>query len=134
MIEIKYYRADDGTEFEEEEDCLNYESGLKLQSVEGELFLYDCDGEPIPLNNAEIGEIEFIHCVTPRALDAFTQFYEIQGCYMPDELRNSETPMYSFYDYRDGVWNNLKEEYENLNRIAEIMGARSSSFIFGTDK
>jgi hypothetical protein len=133
MEKIEIYRAEDGTDFEDENSCIAYEVGLKLKEVQGELFLYDCDGEITPNEDVELEEVGFIHFATPRAVEALIQIHDLQDYWIPEELRYAEAPAYFFYDYREGDWKNLKEEYERLDSYAEVMGARRSSFIFDVD-
>ena len=41
MREVHLYVAYDGTEFEDEEECLRYEAGCKAQELKGQVVLLD---------------------------------------------------------------------------------------------
>ena len=57
MKEIRYWVADDGTKFEYEYDCIQYERKKKIEEFKDDFILYDSHMDIIPFENADCGNI-----------------------------------------------------------------------------
>lgn len=51
MTELHLYIAEDGTEFEDEQECLAYEAAQSAKTLKGKVVLLDADFKVIPLDN-----------------------------------------------------------------------------------
>ena len=51
MKELHLYIAEDGTEFEDEQECLVYEAAQSAKTLKGKVVLLDADFKVIPLDN-----------------------------------------------------------------------------------
>ena len=52
MIERVSYIADDGTAFEDEDECLEYERTLMLKKYEHDIHMWDSEFQPIPITDS----------------------------------------------------------------------------------
>lgn len=53
MIERVSYIADDGTAFEDEDECLEYERTLMLKKYEHDIHMWDNEFQPIPITDSK---------------------------------------------------------------------------------
>lgn len=128
MTEITKYIADDGKEFDNEDDCLEYEKGIEIKKVYG-FKAYDRQGKEIfPKDyisdmNDFIYDVYFIKVENIKGWEEFenlcldefdTYFYD--GL---DEI--SETGLY-YKDEDYDCWVNWETEYEKLRAIRRKMG------------
>lgn len=128
MTEITKYIADDGKEFDDEDECLNYERGTKIKKVYG-FKAYNRQGEEIfPKDYISSDMDDFVY-------DAYyIRITNIQGWEEFEELCNDEFDTY-FYDGLDEIsetglyfkdddhdcWTNWDYEYEKLRAIRKKM-------------
>lgn len=128
------YRADDGTIFEEEEDCLIYERTCEMKDAN--IYFADIHGEQITVEEiitqaVRIEDIIFIKCPTYEDYEKMCNFFEEFGTVYPEDWgdtnisetrcwywSNSETDCSGSW----GSWKNLRtrlDELENLKNILE---------------
>lgn len=113
------YRADDGTEFEEEEECRDYERQQKLMASPFKSHLYVLNGTEISLNELRkyIGDIYFLDIVS---VEDWKTLYEL----MYNEFGYS-VPLYCgkwYYDTKRDEWCNfqtLEHKYQDIKKIFE---------------
>lgn len=112
------YYAYDGTEFDDKEECLEYEAC----HTKG-LYAFDEFGRPLDIN--EIGLEKFVDRVTYvkcETDDAAANFNDILEAYDADAvLPDAVKGIFYMDDYYD-EWKWFEEEYAKLNKIAEFFG------------
>jgi hypothetical protein len=129
MIEKTIFIADDGTHFEDEDDCLAYELMAKFQNIENEIDLYDENMEPLSLDNdnylVTYDEINYFYCKTNRAAEFLTEFADIRGYTSPfdSRLRWEENNVIGlwYFDIDTGRWANINDEIRRLEKIKKAM-------------
>lgn len=123
MREITKYVANDGTEFEDEEECLDYERGIKIKDIYG-FKTYNRQGKEIFPKDYISDMNDFIYDVY------FIKVENIKGWEEFEKLCLDEFDTY-FYDgldeisekglyYKDddyNCWVNWDYEYEKLRNI-----------------
>ena len=57
MIEEIWYIANDGTRFDDEDECREYEESLSANALSGKIFFWDDDMNQIPLSSQTLGRI-----------------------------------------------------------------------------
>ena len=127
MTEITKYIADDGTEFDYEDECLDYERGIKILKVYG-FRAYDRQGKEIFPKNYIKDMDDFTYDV------CYLKIENIRGWEEFEELCNDEFDTY-FYDGLDSIsetglyfkdddhdyWASWDYEYEKLRNIRKKM-------------
>ena len=83
MREVKYYLADDGTKFENEKECVQYESQQKLKEHINDFQFFDRNKNPIPIEEADEMKVDIIVINTPAAATYVGEWFEDRGCYNP---------------------------------------------------
>lgn len=127
MTEITKYIADDGKEFEDEDECLDYERGIKVLKAYG-FRVYDRQGK-------EIFPKDYVKDMDEFSYDAYyIKVENIRGWEEFEDLCNDEFDTY-FYDGLDEIsetglyfkdddhdcWTNWDYEYEKLREIRKKM-------------
>lgn len=127
MEVITKYIADDGKEFDDEDECLDYERGIKIHKVYG-FRAYDRQGKEIFPKNYVSDMDDFVYDVCYIRVD------NIRGWEEFEELCNDEFDTY-FYDGLDSIsetglyfkdddhdyWVSWDAEYEKLRAIRRKM-------------
>ena len=127
MKEITKYIADDGKEFDDEDECLDYERGIKIHKVYG-FKAYDRQGKEIFPKNYVSDMDDFVYdaCyIRIENIKGWEEFEELCndefGTYFYDGLDSiSETGLY-FKDDDHDCWINWDYEYEKLRIIRKKM-------------
>ena len=127
MKEITKYIADDGKEFEDEDECLDYERGLKIHKVYG-FRAYDRQGKEIFPKNYVSDMDDFTydaHYIKVDNVKGWEEFEELCNyefdTYFYDGLDEiSQTGLY-FKDDDHDFWTNWDYEYEKLRNIRKKM-------------
>lgn len=71
MIECVCYIADDGTAFEDEDECIDYERGLMLKKYEHDIHMWDDNFQPIPITDPQpLDKVYYLTCDTAEAAAA----------------------------------------------------------------
>ena len=125
------YRADDGTEFETEKACRDYE--LKTADFFEECVnvrAYNDDGTVIDFKDYDIDRMEdafqdiwFIQFTTQKAIDLFLEKgqHEFGLLYIDEDIRrNVEIGERYFYDADKDEWVCLENRYNELDKIAAV--------------
>lgn len=127
MTEITKYIADDGKEFDDEDDCLDYERSIKILKVYG-FRAYDRQGK-------EIFPKDYVKNMDYFTYDVYyIKVENIKGWEEFEKLCNDEFDTY-FYDGLDSIsenglyykdddydcWTNWDYEYEKLRNIRKKM-------------
>ena len=124
MTKYTTYIAFDGEEFDDEDDCLAYERKLQATNFEGEIFLYNINREPIPLDIEDLDDVYFVNIETERAREWF-----IGRCWDCDSVhpwsecynREEEFPLTGFFwfDTNNNTWHCWQTDIEKLNAIRD---------------
>jgi hypothetical protein len=124
MTEYTTYVAFDGSEFDDEDDCLAYERTMKATDYEKEIFFYGINREPVPLNVEDLDDVYFVNIKTEKAKEWFVDRCYDSGSVHPwsyDPYRREEFPMTGFFwfDTYDDTWHHWQTEIERLNAIRD---------------
>ena len=127
MEVITKYIADDRTEFDDEDECLDYERGLKIHKVYG-FRAYDRQGKEIFPKNYVSDMDDFVYDVCYIKVENIKGWEEFEtlcndefSTYFYDGLDSiSETGLY-FKDDDHDCWTNWEYEYEKLRNIRRKM-------------
>ena len=127
MKEICYYEADDGTKFDNEEECRRYEIFLELKNNEKDfsVYYYDQTKNSFCLD----GELEapddvfFIKVDTESAVCALIEWFDFFGVRHPVEYRYPNRCIgHWMYDenrrYED-CWVRIEEVHERIHSILD---------------
>lgn len=120
MRELHLYVADDGTEFENEQDCLAYETGQSAKTLKGKVVLLDADFKIIPLDIFEKWDrAYFIFVNDVSALHELRDVWDrdLTGLYRPDFL-NGDTAGLFTYDDDANAWYHMGNRIQSLQAIA----------------
>ncbi len=125
------YFADDGTEFETEKECRDYE--LKTADFFEEcahVLAYDDYGRKIDFNKFEMEDMEnafqdiwHIQFNTQKAIDLFIEIGQSNYglLYIKDDIRREvQVGERYYYDTDEDVWRCLEDSYKELDKIAAI--------------
>ena len=126
MTELHLYIADDGTEFEDEEECLRYEAGCRAQGLKG-VVLLDENFRPLPLSDLSQWENAwFIYAKDIQALRDLSDVWDwdLVGV-SPPRFLFADTPGLFAYDETIDDWyhmgTRLQEIQSNADRAMEII-------------
>lgn len=128
------YRANDGTEFTNEQDCINYEGVTDCLCNKKHFIAFNSDLEPYDVTLDDIEHVleimEYFVCLTDEAVNAFNSMYNKIGFCTPDggvkvnvyygwEVENPDQ-----WDAFPDVW----EAYtQRINRFMRIESALAES-------
>lgn len=101
---VQYYLADDGTKFDDEEECLDYEAELRAKSFKDTAFFLDENGRKLPLNREGFDEAIFMKAIT----DAAAQFLA-EDLIDPLPWRFGEAPKAGAWVWMDNRWVSIGE-------------------------
>ncbi len=125
MTEITKYLADDGTEFEDKDECLDYERKQKLGDLKG-LKFYDSDFNELTIDQAEnceqlISDAYYIKCTDGNDLDNFKEVLDEEYCgwsgFDCAGWRNVDREGLFFFDKDSDCWMSWDEWYDKLRDI-----------------
>ena len=127
MTEITKYIADDGVEFDDEDECLDYERGIKILKVYG-FKAYNRQGKEIFPKNYVKNMDDFkydVYYLKIENIKGWEEFEELCreefGSYFYDGLDEiSEKGLY-FKDDDHDYWVSWDYEYEKLRAIRRKM-------------
>ena len=121
MREVHLYIADDGTEFEDEEECLRHETGCRAQKLKGQVTLLDENFRLIPLS--DLGQWEnawFIYAKDIQALRDLSDVWDwdLTGMRAPRFLF-ADTPGLFAYDETIDEWYHVGTRLQEIQSIAD---------------
>ena len=122
MNEVIKYIADDGTEFEDRWDCINYEKRLLLNYHRDEFALFDENSCPLSLEDVETEEVYYIIVKHPRGAITLGKWFETEGDVNPFEFTEVEKTVgtWAYTDSERG-WIKLEDEiHRYVTLIAEL--------------
>ena len=105
------YRAKDGTEFDNEYDCENYENALECEKLKDSLFWWTYRQVSIPVStNAD--ELYYFYIKSEEALDYMEEVFRNYGWSAYDELEVGG--VYYWNDIEESFYN-IAEQIDRLN-------------------
>ena len=122
MKEITKYIADDGTEFEDEDECLYYERTEKMKTIKGVKFFFGNGEEITNYSSLEdlLNRSYFIKITDENDFDKFEEIIsdEFGGDYWADgwDSLRGETGLF-YYDEDFERWMSWDEQYDKLREI-----------------
>ena len=121
MTELHLYVADDGTEFENEEDCLRHEAGCRAFELKGQVVLLDVRFCPIPLSDlGQWKDARFIYAKDVQALRALSDIWEwnLTGLCPPNFLFENTAGL-SAYDEDYDTWYHVGTRLQEIQSMAD---------------
>lgn len=122
MRELHLYVAEDGTEFEDEEECLVYETAQTVKTLKGKVALLDADFKVIPLDILEKWDrAYFIFVKDVSALHELRDVWgwDLTGLYPPDFLNGDTAGLFAYDDDAD-AWYHMGTRIQGLQAIADM--------------
>lgn len=120
MTELHLYIAEDGTKFEDEEECLRYEAGCQAQELKG-VVLLDDNFKPIPLSDLSQWEnAYFIYTKDIQALRDLSDVWDwdLTGI-SPPRFLFADTPGLFVYDGTIDEWYHMGTRLQEIQSIAD---------------
>ena len=124
MEEIIIYRADDGTDFDDEYDCRFYEWQCSVRDEQSpQVVLMDANYKRLPLDHTDsYNDVYYIFIGDEKSAHFL---YDIWDCDMVDTYRPDflcgykvKTGLYA-YDEEDEKWYHLGDKLEEIQREAD---------------
>ena len=121
------YRANDGTEFTNEQDCINYENVTDCLCDKKHFIAFNSDLEPYDITPDTIENtlemMEYFVCLTDEAVAAFDSAYKETGfCAPVDEIKVNtyygwEVENPDQWDAFPDVWEEFNKRFDRLMLI-----------------
>ena len=125
MTEKILYIADDGAEFEDEDECLNYEKTLGFDYIKDDITFWDEHFKKLNIESPNLADETFyVKIDTEKAYNWFNNFLSEEGYETLDKCvshRPKLTGLYFYDAYRD-IWKQLEGELNDLYYIMEFCG------------
>ena len=126
MIERVSYIADDGTVFEDEDECIDYERGFMLKKYEHDIHMWDCEFQPIPITDSQaLDKVDYLTCDTAEAVEVMNNWFEYMGYSSPFKGNESFAAMAGrqYYYYMDNdKWYEADDLIEKARGMMKIFG------------
>lgn len=125
MIERVSYIADDGTTFEDEVECIDYERGLMLKKYERDIHMWNCEFQPIPITDSQaLDKVYYLTCDTAEAVEVMYNWFEDMGYSNPFEGDESFAAMAGrhYYYLDDDKWYEADDLIEKARGMMKIFG------------
>ena len=124
------YRANDGTEFTDEQDCVNYENRMNCLCDKKHFIAFNSDFEPYDITPDTIENalemMEYFICLTDEAVAAFDSMYDHMGfCAPVDEVKVNT--YYGWEVANIDQWDAFPDVWEAINKeIDRVMGIENA--------
>ena len=121
MRELHLYVANDGTEFEDEQECLTYETAQTAKTLKGKVVLLDADFKVIPLDILEEWDkAYFIFVKDVSALHELRDVWDwdLTGLYPSDFLNGDTAGLFAYDDDADG-WYHVGTFLQEIQALAD---------------
>ena len=117
MKEIIKYEAFDGTIFEDEDACHEYERLKQSGEFAGQIHFFGYDKKPLKIN-CDVNEVYYAIIETVAAAMWLDDSCREEGIVQPF-LKRACKPGFYWYDGHDDEWKCLEEEMEKLQMMAD---------------
>ena len=120
------YRANDGTEFTNEQDCINYENRMSCLCDKKHFIAFNSDFEPYDITpdtteNA-LEMMEYFICLTDEAVNAFKK---TGFCASDDEIKVNT--YYGWGVENPNQWDAFPDVWDEINKeIDRVMGIENA--------
>ena len=130
------YRANDGTEFTDEQDCVNYENRMSCLCDKKHFIAFNSDLKPYDIVPDSIESVlemmEYFVCLTDEAVNAFK---ETGFCASDDKIKVNtyygwEVENPNQWDAFPDVWEAYNQRFNELTRIENAL-SRSVEQAYG---
>ena len=121
MTELHLYIAEDGTEFEDEQECFAYETEQSAKKLKGKVVLLDAQFRLIPLESlADWDKTFFIFVKDVSALHELRAVWDwdLTGLYPPEFLNGDTAGLFAYDDDAD-AWYHMGTRLQGLQAIAD---------------
>ena len=125
------YRANDGTEFTDEQDCINYENRMSCLCDKKHFIAFNSDLEPYDITpdtiESALEMMEYFVCLTDEAVTAFDTLYKRCGfCFPVEELKARtyygwEVANIDQWDAFPDVWEAINKEIDRVRGIENAL-------------
>ena len=125
------YRANDGMEFTNEQDCINHENVESCICDKKHFIAFNSDFEPYDITQNSIEDaletMEYFICLTDAGVDAFNTLYNRYGyCSPVKELKARtyygwEVENIDQWDAFSDVWEVYNQRFNRLMRIEDAL-------------
>lgn len=124
------YRANDGTEFTNEQDCINHENVESYICDKKHFIAFNSDFEPYDITPGRIECVfemmEYFICLTDEAVTAFDTLYKRCGFCFPVEELKART-YYGWEVANIDQWDAFPDVWEAINKeIDRVMGIENA--------
>lgn len=113
------YRADDGMEFTNEQDCINHENVENCICDKKHFIAFNSDLEPYDITPDRIEGVlemmDYFICLTDAGVDAFNTLYNRCGYFCPVEELKART-YYGWEVENIDQWDAFSDVREELNK------------------
>lgn len=125
MIECVCYIADDGTTFEDEDECLEYERTLMLKKYEHDIHMWDSEFQPIPITDSQaLDKVYYLTCDTADAVEVVNAWFDDMGYTSPfkgDECFGALAGRHYYYQDND-EWYEADDLIDKARGMMKIFG------------
>lgn len=118
------YRADDGAEFYDESDCVEYEERQRLSEMKLTSRFWDRNGQPMDIEDlARTVELAYYaELTTDEEADFINSYaYEKVGCCIFEDDNEPKAGRY-YYDSYHEVWENIEELNRKYREVLAVFG------------
>ena len=125
------YRANDGMEFTDEQDCINYENRTSCLCDKKNFIAFDSNLEPYNITPNTIENVlevmEYFICLTDEAVAAFESMYDHMGfCAPVDEVKVNtyygwEVTISDQWEAFTDIWEAINKEIERIMCIENAL-------------
>lgn len=124
------YRANDGMEFTNEQDCINYENRISCLCDKKHFIAFNSDFEPYDIAPDSIESVlermDYFICLTDEAVTEFDTLYKRCGFCFPVEELKART-YYGWEVANIDQWDALPDVWEAINKeIDRVMGIENA--------
>ena len=120
MTELHLYIAEDGTEFEDEDECLRHEAGCRAQGLKG-VVLLDENFRPLPMS--DLSQWENAHFIYAKDIQALRDLSDIWDWDLtgisPPRFLFADTPGLFAYDGTIDEWYHMGTRLQEIQSIAD---------------
>lgn len=102
------YIADDGKQFEYEDECLAYEKEIRIKRFSNAIFIFDEEGKQLEFNKSNFEISYYILCKTKEA-----------AAYMYNEFCDYDLPWGTLEEISAGLWYYDGDEWLPVDGILE---------------
>lgn len=121
MREVHLYIAEDGTEFEDKQECMAYEAGQCASMLKGQVVLLTESFHPIPLDDLSTWDSAwYIFAKDVPALHALKEVWDwdLTGMYPPQFLFEGIAGLFAYDENCDG-WYHMGTRLRELQTVAD---------------